>query len=168
MKPRTVLYKPEHTEDGLDISMLTPYGYLENGSTGLMMSGHGNTRNLPLHRLDPRTSRRRSNPRKPWRQVRLNIRPQQALKAKGTNIKTPTQPTPQERALTDQPYTSWCTKCAQRQGRQDYQKPQQSRQLVIQCDFAYIKSNQDNTIVPIFTAIGVQTGMGSAVYVQQS
>ena len=36
---------------------------------------------------------------------------------------------------------------------------------MVQCDFAHIKGLQDKTVVPIFTAIVVQTGMGMAVYV---
>ena len=83
-------------------------------------------------------------------------------------MRAPQQPTPQERAeheLRHLPYRSWCTICVQSKGRQDHHKAQQSRHPVIQCDFAYIKGIQDKTVLPIFTAIDVQTGMGMAVYV---
>ena len=85
-------------------------------------------------------------------------RPQEALRAKG--VKAPVQPTPQERAeheLTHLQYRSWCTTCAQSECRHDHHKIQQ-------CDFAYIKGNQDKTTVAIFAAIDVQTCMGMAVY----
>ena len=36
---------------------------------------------------------------------------------------------------------------------------------MIQCDFVYIKGNQDKTVEPIFTAIDIQTRVGLAVYV---
>ena len=93
-------------------------------------------------------------------------RPQQAHKAKA--IKAPTQPTAQEREeheLTHLPYRSWCTTCVQSKARQDHHKPQQSKQPAIQYDLAHIKGNQDKTVVPIFTAIDVQTGTSMAVYV---
>ena len=95
-------------------------------------------------------------------------RPQQALSSLAEGIKTPAQPTPQERAeheLTHLPYRNWHTTCVQSKGRQDHHRTQQSKQPVIQCDFVYIKGNQDKTVVPIFIAIDVQTGMGLAVYV---
>ena len=83
-------------------------------------------------------------------------------------MKAPAQPTAQEieeHELTHLPYRSWRAICVQSKGRQDHHKAEQKKQPAIQCGFAYIKDNPDQTVVPIFTAIDLQTGMSMAVYV---
>ena len=63
----------------------------------------------------------------------------EAHRARG--LRQPQQPTPQQIAehnLTHLPYRNWCPIRVQGKGRQDNYKKQQSRQPVIQVDFAYI------------------------------
>ena len=90
----------------------------------------------------------------------------EAHRARG--LRQPQQPTPQqiaERNLTHLPYRNWCPICAQGQGRQDNCKKQQSRQPVIQVDFAYIKSQQDPKTIPVLTALDVTTQLCMAAMV---
>ena len=80
----------------------------------------------------------------------------EAHRARG--LRQPQQPTPQQIAehnLTHLPYRNWCPICVQGKGRQDNYKKQQSRQPVIQVDFAYIKSQQDPKTTPVLTAVDV-------------
>ena len=172
LKPRTALYKPEQTPDGPDLSQLTAYrSTMARPTTGERHNRFedewtGEHRELPFQWTGSTNFEEKEQYKEVLDTDEDEHRPQQALKAKG--VRAPTQPTPQERAeheLTHLPYRSWCPTCVQSKGRQDHHKTQQSRHPVIQCDFAYIKSNQDKTVVPIFTAIDVQTGMGMAVYV---
>ena len=172
IKPRTALYKPEQTEDGPDITMLTSYrSTMARPTTGERFNRFddewtGEHKELSFTWTGSTNFEEKEQYKAELDNSEDEHRPQQALKAKG--VKAPAQPTPQERAeheLTHLPYRSWCTICVQSKGRQDHHKAQQSKQPVIQCDFAYIKGLQDKTVVPIFTAIDVQTGMGMAVYV---
>ena len=70
-----------------------------------------------------------------------------------------------EHNLTHLPYRNWCSVCVQGKGRQDNYKKQQSRQPVIQVDFAYIKSQQDPKTIPVLTAVDVTTQLCRAVMV---
>ena len=85
----------------------------------------------------------------------------EAHKARG--LRQPQQPTPHN--LTLLPYRNWCPICVQGKGRQDNYKKQQSRQPVIQVDFAYIKSQQDPKTIPVLTAVDVTTQLCMAVMV---
>ena len=90
----------------------------------------------------------------------------EAHRARG--LRQPQQPTPQQIAehnLTHLPYRNWCPICVQGKGRQDNYKKQQSRQPVIQVDFAYIKSQQDPKTTPVLTAVDVTTQLCMAVLV---
>ena len=90
----------------------------------------------------------------------------EAHRARG--LRQPQQPTPQQIAehnLTHLPYRNWCPICVQGKGRQDNYKKQQSRQPVIQVDFAYIKSQQDPKTIPALTAVDVTTQLCMAVMV---
>ena len=81
-------------------------------------------------------------------------------RAQSKRTTTTQQPTPQQIAehnLTHLPYRNWCPICVQGKGRQDNYKKQQSRQPVIQVDFAYIKSQQDPKTIPVLTAVDVTT-----------
>ena len=83
-------------------------------------------------------------------------------------LRQPQQPTPQQIAehnLTHLPYRNWCPICVQGKGRQDNYKKQQSRQAIIQVDFAYIKSQQDPKTIPVLTAVDVTTQLCMAVLV---
>ena len=90
----------------------------------------------------------------------------EAHRARG--LRQPQQPTPQQIAghnLTHLPYRNWCPICVQGKGRQDNYKKQQSRQPVIQVDFAYIKSQQDPKTIPVLTAVDATTQLCMAVMV---
>ena len=90
----------------------------------------------------------------------------EAHRARG--LRQPQHPTPQQIAehnLTHLPYRNWCPICVQGKGRQDNYKKQQSRQPVIQVDFAYIKSQQDPKTTPVLTAVDVTTQLCMAVLV---
>ena len=83
-------------------------------------------------------------------------------------LRQPQQPTLQQIAqhnLTHLPYRNWCPICVQGKGRQDNYKKQQSRQPIIQVDFAYIKSQQDPKTIPVLTAVDVTTQLCMAVLV---
>ena len=90
----------------------------------------------------------------------------EAHRARG--LRQPQQPTPRQIAehnLTHLPHRNWCPICVQGKGRQDNYKKQQSRQPVIQVDFAYIKSQQDPKTIPVLTAVDVTTQLCMAVMV---
>ena len=90
----------------------------------------------------------------------------EAQQARG--LRQPQQPTPQQIAehnLTHLPYRNWCPICVQGKGRQDNYKKQQSRQPIIQVDFAYIKSQQDTRTTPVLTAVDVTTQLCMAILV---
>ena len=90
----------------------------------------------------------------------------EAHRARG--LRQPQQPTPQQIAehnLTHLPCRNWCPICVQGKGRQNNYKKQQSRQPVIQVDFAYIKSQQDPKTTPVLTAVDVTTQLCMAVLV---
>ena len=77
----------------------------------------------------------------------------EAHRARG--LRQPQQPTPQQIAdhnLTHLPYRNWCPICVQGKGCQDNYKKHQSRQPVIQVDFA---SQQDPKTIPVLTAVDV-------------
>ena len=66
------------------------------------------------------------------------------------------------------PYRTRCPICTKSKGRADYhpQQQQQSKQPVVQADFAYIKAYGDKQVLPVLTAIDAETGMAMAVQVQ--
>ena len=93
---------------------------------------------------------------------------QQAVPAKG--LKSPDQPTPQERAehnLTHLPFRSWCKQCVQNKSKANAHPRQRrnSRAPVVQFDFCYFKSLGEQKATPILTGIDVETGMAMAVVV---
>ena len=92
---------------------------------------------------------------------------QQAQRAKG--MKAPQQPTGQERFehnLIHLPYRTWCPICVKSKGRTDNHPKQTSKQAVIQVDFTYMKAFGDKQVLPVLTAIDVESGMAMAVLVQ--
>ena len=92
---------------------------------------------------------------------------QQAQRTKG--MKAPQQPTRQERFehnLTHLPYRTWCPICVKSKGRTDNHPKQTSKQPVIQVDFTYMKALGDKQVLPVLTAIDVESGMAMAVLVQ--
>ena len=142
---RNALYTPEQADD---ISKLTPYGStLAKSTSGERLNRFDDEWTEPRRDLQFTWTGFISFDEKEAYREALDTsedehRPQQALRAKA--VKAPVQPTPQERAeheLTHLPSRSWCTLSLQSKGRRDHHKTQQSRHLVIQCDFAYIKGN---------------------------
>ncbi len=79
---------------------------------------------------------------------------QEARRARGRP--QPTQEM-EEHALTHMPYTSWCPICVKAKGKQDAYKQQQSKQPVIQIDFAYLKTPTDEQSLAALTAVDVQS-----------
>ena len=91
---------------------------------------------------------------------------QEARRARGRP--QPTQPTKQEmeeHALTHMPYRSWCPICVKAKGKQDAYKQQQSKQPVIQIDFAYLKTSEDEQSLAVLTAVDVQSQLCMALAV---
>ena len=91
---------------------------------------------------------------------------QQAVPAKG--LKSPDQPTPQERAehnLAHLPFRSWCKQCIQNKSKSDAHPRQKrnSKAPVVQFDFCYFKSLGEQKTTPILTGIDVETGMAMAM-----
>ena len=175
IQPRNELYIAQQTQYGPDITKLKP-------DRATFMYPQDGTR---MTRFDDQwTSRARRMTDKTWTgstnfEEQITYKDgyitdeednqQAALPAKG--IKAPQQPTEQERRehnLTHLPYRSWCSICVGSKGRATNNHPTQktSTAPVIQCDFAYIKGIHDKQVIPILTAIDVETGMSMATMVQ--
>ena len=91
---------------------------------------------------------------------------QEARRARGRP--QPTQPTKQEmdeHSLTHMPYRSWCPICVRAKGKQDAYKQQQSKQPVIQIDFAYLKTSTDEQSLAVLAAVDVQSQLCMALAV---
>ena len=92
--------------------------------------------------------------------------PQQVRAAKG--LPQPAPPTAQERAeheLTHLPFRSWCPTCVANKGRADNHPRQFSKLPVVQFDFCYFKTANEQHTTPILTGIDVETGMVMATVV---
>ncbi len=174
IQPRKELYIPQQTQHGPDITKL------KHDRTSLMTPQDG-TR---MTRFDDQwTHQQRRLTDKIWtgstnfeEETTYNeecitedeATQQSALPAKG--IKAPQQPTEQERkehTLTHLPSRSWCSICVESKGRANNHPQQKTSKLpVVQCDFAYIKGIHDKQVIPVLTAIDVETGMSMAIMVQ--
>ena len=93
---------------------------------------------------------------------------QEARRARGRP--QPTPPTKQEMeehalAHMNMPYRSWCPICVKAKGKQDACKQQQSKQPVIQIDFAYLKTSTDEQNLAVLTAVDVQSQLCMALAV---
>ena len=71
----------------------------------------------------------------------------------------------EEHALTHMPYRSWCPICVKAKGNQDVYKQQQSKQPVIEIDFAYLKTSTDEQSLAVLTAVDVQSQLCMALAV---
>ena len=116
MKLRTALYKLEQTQDGPSTTLLTPFRSTQAKTvTGERFNRFedewtGEHNDLPFQWKGSTNFEEKEETLDTSKDEQ---RPQQALRAKG--IKTPAQPTPQERAeheLTHLPYRNWHTTCA--------------------------------------------------------
>ena len=171
---RSDLYIPQQTYDGPDVTQLGP------ARSTFVQPTNGNR----AYRLeDDWTTKTKATLNIPWpgstnfeEQVSYKDEyftieedeQQQAVPAKG--LKSPDQPTPQERAehnLTHLPFRSWCKQCIQNKSKSDAHPRQQrnSKAPVIQFDFCYFKSLGEQKTTPILTGIDVETGMAMAVVV---
>ena len=115
---------------------------------------------------DPQTFKKTQHTRTNTTPIIEEEEQQQAIPAKG--IKSPEQPTPQERAehnLTHLPFRSWCPLCVQSKGKADAHKQQKqtSTTPVLQFDFCDFKTLGEIRTTPILTGIDVETGMAMAV-----
>ena len=89
----------------------------------------------------------------------------------GSQVKSPTTPTPEERArhnLTHLPTADWCEHCVKGKGRENAHKISVSDRAVIQIDYSYLKADgsyeettQDPAVV-VVTAVDKGTGMYTA------
>ena len=171
---RTDLYIPQQTHDGPDVTQPGP------ARMTLVKPTNGNR---PYRLDDDWTTKTRATLNIPWtgstnfeeqvsnKDEYFTIEEeeqQQAVPAKG--LKSPDQPTPQERAehnLTHLPFRSWCKQCVQNKSKSDAHPRQQcnSKAPVVQFDFCYFKPLGEQKTTPILTGIDVETGMAMAVVV---
>ena len=171
---RSDLYIPQQTHDGPDVTQLGPERMtMVNPTNG----------NRPYRLDDDWTTKTRATLNIPWTgstnfEEKVSYKDeyftieeeeqQQAVPARG--LKSPDQPTPQERAehnLTHLPFRSWCKQCVQNKSKADAHPKQQrnSRAPVVQFDFCYFTSLGEQKTTPILTGIDVETGMAMAVVV---
>ena len=172
-QPRTTLYVPEQSDDGPNIEQLT-----SERTTMVSPSEQGRG-----WRIDDNWKESGARPLdRQWRgstnfEEKVDYKyeydtdneddTQQAQRAKG--MKAPQQPTRQERFehnLTHLPYRTWCPICVKSKGRMDNHPKQTSKQPVIQVDFTYMKAFGDKQVLPVLTAIDVESGMAMAVLVK--
>ena len=174
IQPRNELYIPQQTQDGPDITKLKPdratFMYPQDGTR---MTRFDDQWTSQARRMTDKTWTGSTNFEEQTTYKDEYItddedNQQAALPAKG--IKASQQPTEQERRehnLTHLPYRSWCSICVESKGRSNNHPPQKTSAVpVIQCDFAYIKGIHDKQVIPVLTAIDVETGMSMATLVQ--
>ena len=173
IQPRTTLYVPEQSDDGPNTERLTSErttmvspteqargwriddNWKESGARPLdrQWTGSTNFEEDVEYKYEYDTDNEEET--------------QQAQRPRG--MKAPQQPTRQERfehELTHLPYRTWCPICVKSKGRTDNHPKQTSKQPVIQVDFTYMKAFGDKQVLPVLTAIDVESGMAMAVLVQ--
>ena len=170
--PRTDLYIPQQTHDGPNVTKLTTerstFVMPTNGNRQYRIDDHWTTKTKATLNT-PWTGSTNFQENTAYKDEYYTIEEeeqQQAIPAKG--IKSPEQPTPQERAehnLTHLPFRSWCPLCVQSKGKADAHKQQKqtSTTPVLQFDFCYFKTLGEIRTTPILTGIDVETGMAMAV-----
>ena len=174
IQPRNELYIPQQTQHGPDITRLKPERVtFMNPQDGTRMTRFDDQWTSQERRMTDKTWTGSTNfeGQATYKDEYITDEEdnqQAALPARG--IKAPQQPTEQERRehnLTHLPYRSWCSICVENKGRANNHPTQKtSTVLVIQCDFAYIKGIHDKQVIPVLTAIDVETGMSMATMVQ--
>ena len=174
IQPRNELYIPQQTQHGPDITRLKPDRVsFMHPQDGTRMTRFDDQWTSQQQRMTDKTWTGSTNFEEETTYHEQYITEdedtqQSALPAKG--IKAPQQPTEQERKehnLTHLPYRSWCTICVESKGRANNHPQQKTSKLpVVQCDFAYIKGIHDKQVIPVLTAIDVETGMSMAIMVQ--
>ena len=171
---RTGLYIPKQTHDGPDVTKLRP------DRTTFVTPANGDR---PNRVDDAWTTKTKATLSIPWTgsthfegqtsyedkdYTMEEDEQQQAVPA--TGLRSPDQPTPQERAernLTHLPFRSWCKQCVQNKSKSDAHPEQQrnSKAPVVQFDSCNFKSLGEQKTTPILTGIDVETGMAMAVVV---
>ena len=171
---RSNLNIPQQTHDGPDVTQLGP------ARMTLVKPTHGNR---PYRPDEDWTTKTKATLNIPWTGStnigeRVSCKDeyftveedeqQQAAPARG--LKSPDQPTPQERAEHNQahlPIRSWCKQCIQNKSKSDAHPRQQrnSKAPVVQFDFCYFKSLGEQKTTPILTGLDVETGTAMAVVV---
>ncbi len=171
---RTDLYIPQRTHDGPDVTQLSPERMTmvkpTNGNRPYRIDDNWTTKTRATLNI-PWTGSTNFEEQASYKDEYYTIEEdeqQQAVPAKG--LKSPDQPTPQERAehnLTHLPFRSWCKQRIQNKSKSDAHPKQQcnSKAPVVQFDFCYFKSLGEQKTTPILTGIDVETGMAMAVVV---
>ena len=170
---RTTMYVPQQTDDGPDIERLKPARttFVNRTEQGRGYTIHDNWQESGARQLDRQWTGSTNFEEEATYKYEYDTdnedESQQAQRAKG--MKAPQQPTRQERLeheLTHLPYRSWCPICVKSKGRTNNHPKQASKQPVIQVDFTYMKAFGDKQVLPVLTAIDVESGMAMAVLVQ--
>ena len=174
IQPRNELYIPQQTQHGPDTTKLKPDRVsFMNPQDGTRMTRFDDQWTPQQQKLTDKTWTGSTNFEEETTYNEEYITEdedtqQSAMPAKG--IKAPQQPTEQERKthnLTHLPYRSWCSICVESKGRANNHPQQKTSKLpVVQCDFANIKGIHDKQVIPVLTAIDVETGMSMAIMVQ--
>ena len=166
IQPRTDLYVPQQTQDGPDVTKLIPerttFVKPTSGSRGYRIDDDWTTKTKPTLNTSwtGSTNFEESTSYKGEVHDADEQEPQQARAAKG--LPQPAQPTAQERAeheLTHLPFRSWCPTCVANKGRANNHPRQRSKLPVVQFDFCYFKTANEQHTTPILTGIDVETGM---------
>ena len=171
---RTDLYIPQQTYDGPDVTQLGParstFVKPTNGNRAYRLEDDWTTKTKATLNI-PWTGSTNFEEQVSYKDEYFTVEEdeqQQAVPAKG--LKSPDQPTPQERAehnLTHLPFRSWCKQCIQNKSKSDAHRRQQrnSKAPVVQFDICYFKSLGEQKTTPILTGIDVETGMAMAIVV---
>ena len=171
--PRTQLYTPQQTHDGPDVTKLLPErttlikpiagtrtyrhddDWTQQQCAEMSTQWTGSTNFEESHTYKGEYIEDQEEEQQP------------ATKARG--VKTPQQPTAQERAehqLTHLPYRTWCPTCVKNKGRADNHPKQRTSNIpVVQFDFCFFKGFGEQQTTPILTGIDVETGMSMAVLI---
>ena len=174
VQPRTAYYTPGQTDDGPDITRLTPWRQTIVAPTANNRGFRDDdnwtsepNKTLTYQWTGSTNFEEETNYKATYESDNEEQHTQQARSAKG--LPQPKQPTAQERAeheLTHLPYRSWCETCVRTKGRADNHPRQTSKQPVIQVDITYIRTVEEKSNIPILTAIDVETGMCMAALIQ--
>ena len=177
IQTRQELCVPQQTDDGPDVTKLISMRFSSSASYTPWTNNKGSSQSTMIG------AKMAIDPWKQWtgstnfeEQPAYKYEPesddeddtvQAANKAKG--VRAPKQPTEQKRKepeLTHLPYRNWCAICVKSKGRADNHPRQHSKQAVIHMVFCYIKAFNDEQVLPVLTAIDVETNMTLEVFVQ--
>ena len=174
--PRTQLYTPQQTHDGPDVTKLLPERTtLIRPTAGTRTYRHDDdwTQQQCAEMGTQWTGSKNFEESHTYKGEYIEDQEEEqqpATKARG--VKTPQQPTAQERAehqLIHLPYRTWCPTCVKNKGykgRADNHPKQRTSNIpVVQFDFCFFKGFGEQQTTPILTGIDVETGMSMAVLI---